>query len=738
MEAPGRRGVHLSERRGPTDDPARHFGGGPWFGFDYDDVDRLTTATALGIYPSGMTLEYDYDPAGNRIGLALYRGGTLDHTNDYEYDNLNRLKSVQQHDGGGPTAVADKRVDFTYDLSGRFDTIARYADLTATTLVSTSTYGYDFAGRLTSLVHDPAAGGFDDLEHAWTYDRANRVDTFTNSIDGLTDYGYDARDQLETADRDGTALDETYDYDDAGNRTEDGAAAYTVGANNRLLFDGAYRYDYDAEGNRVARYVDEDESETLNTDDTDVTLYTWDHRNRLTKVEHRALHQGSADSVLAYTYDAFDRLVRRAIDADGNANFEQYELFLYDGADPVLEWVDTNGPASGGVVVAKRFLNGPAVDMILAEEDSSVSITASDRVLWPHADNQGTVRDLLNHDGEHVEHYTYDAFGELVAVTDDAGDPLSEAGTDFLYTGLYRDPDTGLYLTMTRWYDPATGRWISEDWIGVAGGVNLNAYVGNSPTNANDPLGLEQWLLVDLRHVDLSIFGDRPILLPPFKGDYPSMSADNRTPDERYMGQLEYRARYSRDPFEAVEASRELRDSGYFRTDPLDDPSFVEEWGIYLFVPPDRQPFIGGMSRAEETIIAILGVGTNFRGFRGTGTPLLGQTTFCRRVPPTNPTRGWRVGDPIDNLTAKGNVPSWDAVRQRFWKNEAYYNPGNYTAENLARMRRGLAEQRLNPKTGQLESKHLHHDPPQSAGGLFDVIPMWPGDHRAAHSPGSN
>jgi hypothetical protein len=96
---------------------------------------------------------------------------------------------------------------------------------------------------------------------------------------------------------------------------------------------------------------------------------------------------------------------------------------------------------------------------------------------------------------------------------------------------------------------------------------------------------------------------------------------------------------------------------------------------------------------------------------------------------PNNTTRGWRLGDPINNLTASGRVPSWSAVRQRFWKNEAHFNPDNYSKANLARMRQGLAPQRINPRTGQLESMELHHTPPQRDGGLFDVRPVWPGDH---------
>jgi len=94
-----------------------------------------------------------------------------------------------------------------------------------------------------------------------------------------------------------------------------------------------------------------------------------------------------------------------------------------------------------------------------------------------------------------------------------------------------------------------------------------------------------------------------------------------------------------------------------------------------------------------------------------------------------NTTRGWRVGDPINNLTAEGNVPSWSTVRQRFWKNEAALNPGNYSEANLARMRQGLAPQRINRVTGELESMELHHMPPQRDGGLFDVQPVWPDEH---------
>ncbi|MFO0011411.1 MAG: RHS repeat-associated core domain-containing protein, partial [Planctomycetota bacterium] len=58
------------------------------------------------------------------------------------------------------------------------------------------------------------------------------------------------------------------------------------------------------------------------------------------------------------------------------------------------------------------------------------------------------------------------------------------------YTGREFDRDVGLQYNRARWYDPTTGRWISQDPIGFAGGdANLYRYVGNHGTYATDPSG---------------------------------------------------------------------------------------------------------------------------------------------------------------------------------------------------------------------------------------------------------
>ena len=96
---------------------------------------------------------------------------------------------------------------------------------------------------------------------------------------------------------------------------------------------------------------------------------------------------------------------------------------------------------------------------------------------------------------------------------------------------------------------------------------------------------------------------------------------------------------------------------------------------------------------------------------------------------PVSSARGWKIGLPINNLTRAGNTPKWNTIKSRYWKNQAYYDRELYTIRNLDRMKKGMARQQINQKTGKLESIELHHNPPQRDGGLFDFIEVTPYEH---------
>ena len=85
-----------------------------------------------------------------------------------------------------------------------------------------------------------------------------------------------------------------------------------------------------------------------------------------------------------------------------------------------------------------------------------------------------------------IDHVVYDSYGNITSESSPAN------GDRFKYTGREYDAETGLYYYRARYYDPTTGRFIAQDPRGFAAGdANLYRYVGNGPTRAGDPTGLD-------------------------------------------------------------------------------------------------------------------------------------------------------------------------------------------------------------------------------------------------------
>ena len=191
---------------------------------------------------------------------------------------------------------------------------------------------------------------------------------------------------------------------------------------------------------------------------------TWDAENRLASIER----PDAAGTITKYAF-GYDGLSRRVVQtvttkpAGGTETTQSVTWYLWVGSTLLQE------RAANGITVTKEFRP-------LGEKHGST-------VYQYTLDHLGSVRQLINTAGTVVGSYTYSPYGERSVV---AGSVVSAKG----YTGHFAHGGTGLWLTWFRAYDPNTGRWLSRDPIGEAGGMNLYGYVGNSPFSFIDPLGL--------------------------------------------------------------------------------------------------------------------------------------------------------------------------------------------------------------------------------------------------------
>ena len=141
---------------------------------------------------------------------------------------------------------------------------------------------------------------------------------------------------------------------------------------------------------------------------------------------------------------------------------------------------------SGARVAAETDASGNIVSLFVYGTSAlSPDYMVKDGVTYRFIrDFAGSVRLVVDADtGAIAQRMDYDSFGNVSQDTNPGFQPFG------FKSGLY-DPETGLVHFGARWYDPATGRWLSKDPILLAGGLNLYIFCGNDPVNFADPQGL--------------------------------------------------------------------------------------------------------------------------------------------------------------------------------------------------------------------------------------------------------
>ena len=221
---------------------------------------------------------------------------------------------------------------------------------------------------------------------------------------------------------------------------------------------------------------------------------TFDGFNTLTyDVENRLVEaQNGAWGTSTYRYDPLGQRKQKQVTSGAWVTTTQ---FVLAGNEEIADYNGVGGPLS----LTVRGAGGLPVASITPSSSSAATVAA-----YYHHDVMGsTVAATVPGVSGAAVVFTYSDFGV----------PGAGSGLAYTYAGYRYDTETGLYYVNARYYNPNLGRFLQTDPIGLSGGTNLYAYVGNDPINLIDPSGhCAQW---PSQSPDMSIFGNsHPNVVP--------------------------------------------------------------------------------------------------------------------------------------------------------------------------------------------------------------------------------
>ncbi|MGH1508648.1 RHS repeat-associated core domain-containing protein [Ralstonia solanacearum] len=480
--------------------------------YRYDALDRLVRAD----YAGGTPTVFEYDGGANSQPTDI---GQLTRITDesgstrLQYDGFgNLLQKTQSTNANG--VAKDQAVAYAYGTSGSsngkrisqtypsgnvigtsYDSAGHIAGLTlttangATTLVSKIQYqpfgkpigwtwgngtpytrSFDLSGRLAQFPLGATSGNGttpNGLSRTVNYDAASRITAYSHTdTDGSTGsgtataanqtFGYDDQDRLISYLPANSS--QSYSYDANGNRTGQtvGGNSYTQtvdpASNRQTASTGptATRNSYDAAGN-------------LTSDGT--TTYSYSDRGRLASVT-------KSGTTTSYLYNG---LGQRVVKSGGNVPTGATR-YVYDEAGHLLGEYDQSGNAIQETV----YLG-----------DTPIATIKSGTAYYVYADQIDTPRVITDTNNLMVWRWDQtDPFG--VALPDENPTSLGAFKYNLRFPGQVYDAETGKHYNVNRDYDPAGGRYIQADPIGLNGGQwSTYGYVDGNPSAHIDPTGLQ-------------------------------------------------------------------------------------------------------------------------------------------------------------------------------------------------------------------------------------------------------
>jgi RHS repeat-associated protein len=177
------------------------------------------------------------------------------------------------------------------------------------------------------------------------------------------------------------------------------------------------------------------------------------------------------DTTSDYFYNALGQMIKKTVGSTTT-------LLMYDEAGHLL-----GEYSSGGALVQETVWMGDIPVATLRPNGGSISI------YYVHTDQLNAPRKVTRpSDNGLMWRWDADPFG--TAVPNQNPSNLGTFVYNIRFPGQYYQAETGLHYNYFRDYDPATGRYIESDALGIRAGVNTYAYVSDTPLMEIDPLGL--------------------------------------------------------------------------------------------------------------------------------------------------------------------------------------------------------------------------------------------------------